>query len=110
MKQMCHMKYKEGGRDKYLRIKEEIAKYWKFIAPFLDITQARINIIEKAHGCDPVGATNDMLVYWTVTDSRYSWRKLLFAMREATDELNIVALTLERALFSILGCDSTVQS
>ena len=109
MKQMCHMKYKEGGREKSLRIREEIAKYWRFIAPFLDITRARINIIEKAYSCDPVGATNDMLVHWSVTDTKYSWRKLLLAMREATDELNVVALTLERALISIFGCDRSVQ-
>jgi len=66
----------------------------------LDFSTARIAITEKSHVCDPVGAAYAILTQWMGKDPRHCWAKLISALREASDELHVVAHDLEQALTS----------
>ena len=94
------LKFTRDGKQEQLHLITEIAPYWQAVALALKFETCRIAIAKKNHICDPVGAATDILTQWMGKDPQHCWAKLITALREASDELHVVAHDLEQALTS----------
>ena len=100
LQELSLLKFTRDGKKEQLRLITEISPHWQAVALALDFTPCKIAIAKKNHIRDLVGAATDILTQWMGMDPEHCWAKLISALREASDELHVVAHDLEQALTS----------
>ena len=98
LRELSLLRYISNGKKVQLKLINEILPHWQAVALSLDFSAARIANIEKSHIMDPIGAAYTILTQWMGSDPQHCWAKLISALREASDELHVVAHDLEQAL------------
>ena len=101
--QLVLIKYDDHGKQRVLRIRNEIAPEWKSLAALLDFKESSITTIEAAAHYQPQEATDKMLREWMAKDWDCTWRKLIRKMDDAG--LRVPARDLANALCHIIDDD-----
>ena len=92
------IKYNDGTGEKQLRIKEEIAPYWRKLAPHLGFRPANIEVFAQSQT-----SVDDMFFKWLHIDPNCTWRTLIMKMCDAG--LTVAAEDLKVALCYIIHDD-----
>ena len=77
------IEYSDGGVKKELRIQDNIAAWWKKLAPFLGFEVHDIQNIEQSKFFQTDSCATMMLSSWMTRDPDCTWRKLILSMRKA---------------------------
>ena len=101
--QLVLIKYDDHGKQRELRIRNEIAPEWKSLAALLGFKGSNIITIEAATHHQPQEATDKMLREWMAKDCDCTWRKLIRKMDDAG--LRVPARDLANALCHIIDDD-----
>ena len=68
----------EYGRERELRVKDELGAGWRDLASQLEFTAARIEVLSHSH--TPV---HDMISTWLQKDEKRSWRRFIEKLSDA---------------------------
>ena len=95
---MVNIEYLKDSKKTNFRLLDETAHLWKMLAKFLGISPARCYNFEKGNPGDLVAQADAMLVSWAASDNEATWAKLIKALKDASQELQVAACEFEYAL------------
>ena len=95
---MINIEYLKDSKKTNFRLLDETSHLWKMVAKFLGINHAKCYNFERGNPGDLVAQADAMLTSWASSDIEATWAKLIKALRDANQELQVAASEFEYAL------------